>query len=136
MAIVIDASVLTPFLVDHELSNQVQKFRSAKGVILPALAFVETANAVWKYVRAGRADLRQLTGVRYFLHEYASEVIDDRELLTAASRLAATNNHPIYDCLYLALAQERNIPLATADKKLAKLAEQLSIKTELIRPSA
>ena len=135
MAIVIDASVLTPFLVDHELSKEVQKYRSVKGVILPTLAFVETANAVWKYVRAGRAKLRQLTGVRYFLQEYASEVIEDRELLTAACHIAHDQNHPIYDCIYLALARERDTPLATADEKLANFAELLSIKTELVRPS-
>ena len=51
-----------------------------------------------------------------------------------ALRLALLLAHPIYDCLYLALALERREPLATADRRMAALARTLNIETQLIGP--
>jgi predicted nucleic acid-binding protein len=55
--------------------------------------------------------------------------------LENATNIAAEVNHKIYDCLYLALALERGEPLATADRRLATLAKELSIETHLIEPA-
>lgn len=50
----------------------------------------------------------------------AVAVVDDEPLLPAAFRLAADRDHPVYDCVYLALAMREGIPLLTADLKLAR----------------
>ncbi len=136
MGIVIDASVMVPFVVEHQLSSLVQKYRKNRNVVSPALVITETSNAVWKYVRVDRADIRQLLGVLPFISQFANEIVEDKLLLPSACRIAVQNSHSVYDCLYLALAQERNIPLVTADKSLANLAQKLSIETELIRPTS
>jgi len=132
---IIDASVTTAWYVNHPLSHSASKYQQSAFILLPAICVVETANAIWTYVRIGGAELTDLLGAVQSLIQSADEIVDDYTLLESACRLAAANNHPIYDCIYLALARERNMPLATADKKLAKLAKKLSIKTELIRPS-
>jgi predicted nucleic acid-binding protein len=41
-----------------------------------------------------------------------------RDLLTPALELSLELRHPVYDCLYLALAQRRGVPLVTADERL------------------
>jgi predicted nucleic acid-binding protein len=41
-----------------------------------------------------------------------------RDLLKPALELSLELRHPIYDCLYLALAQRRGLPLVTADERL------------------
>ncbi len=131
-----DASVMVPFVVEHQLSSLVQKYRKHRNVVAPALIITEASNAVWKYVRADKADIRQLLGVSPFVSKFANEIVEDKLLLPSACRIAVQYSHPVYDCLYLALAQERNIPLVTADKRLANLAQKLLIETELIRPTS
>jgi predicted nucleic acid-binding protein len=42
-------------------------------------------------------------------------ILPDEPDLPAAARLALELAHPIYDCLYLALAKRQNVPLVTAD---------------------
>ena len=132
MAIVIDANILTAFVVKHELSQIAQKFRHQTGVVLPSIAFVETANAVRKYVRLGRANLQQLLDVKMFLSGYASEIISDTDLLVDASQLAIELEHSIYDCLYLALARTRSCKLVTADKRMANISKSIAIPTQLL----
>ena len=57
------------------------------------------------------------------------------ELGAAAIDIASSQNQKIYDCLYLALALERGEPLATADRRMAQIAQSLSIETELVQPA-
>lgn len=99
----------------------------------PALVQAEVANALWKYVRAGIVQLEDACeGVSVL-----AELIDltpDSELLERAQRLSADLDHPVYDCLYLALAQKQICPLVTADKRLAEKARALDIAVEFIGP--
>jgi len=134
MASVIDASVLTAFVVENEFSGAVQRYRSAQGALVPSIALVETASAVKKYVQAERASLEHLLSVRDFIIGYTDEIVQDSDLIADASRLAVENGHSIYDCLYLALARLRSAILITADKRLASLAANLGIETELVTP--
>jgi predicted nucleic acid-binding protein len=59
----------------------------------------------------------------------AAELIDhiepDRHLQVEALALACHLNHPVYDCLYLALARREAAAVLTADKRLMALAEQV-----------
>ncbi len=49
-------------------------------------------------------------------------------LLRPAARLAAELGHPVYDCLYLALAASRAAVLATADERLRRGAERVGVR--------
>jgi predicted nucleic acid-binding protein len=51
-------------------------------------------------------------------------------LLPAAARLAVELGHPVYDCVYLALAALHAVPLATADKRLQQVAERIGIRVK------
>jgi predicted nucleic acid-binding protein len=61
-----------------------------------------------------------------------AELVPNVQLLPLAIDLAIANNHPVYDCLYLALAMERHVQLVTADRQLARRAEALGIAVDLI----
>ena len=43
------------------------------------------------------------------------------ELVEDATRLALTLGHPVYDCLYLALAVREKTRLITADRQFARV---------------
>lgn len=100
----------------------------------PGFLFVETANVLLKYHRLTGMPLTEVEVGLQQLRIVVSDVTDDAVLLSPAVRIAAASNHKVYDCLYLALAMQRHEPLATADRKLAALANTLSIETELIEP--
>lgn len=50
---------------------------------------------------------------------------DHQSILEEALRLACARNHSVHDCLYIALALRRDLPLVTADGKLARKFEDL-----------
>ena len=58
----------------------------------------------------------------------AADLVDqiepDRHLQVEALALACHLNHPVYDCLYLALARREAAFLLTADQRLQRLADQ------------
>jgi len=58
-----------------------------------------------------------------------AELVDhlepDRSLQAEALALAIRLNHPVYDCLYLALARREAATLVSCDQRLLRLAEQV-----------
>ena len=69
------------------------------------------------------------------LEHLLRDVVPNEQLLPEAIRLALTHQHPVYDCLYLALALARREPLVTADRRLAAIARTVAIEAELIEPA-
>ena len=59
----------------------------------------------------------------------ARELVDrlepDRHLQAEALALACHLNHPVYDCLYLALARREAASLISSDRRLNALAERV-----------
>jgi predicted nucleic acid-binding protein len=49
-------------------------------------------------------------------------------LVRPAARLAAELGHPVYDCLYLALAGSHSASLATADERLRRAAGRVGVR--------
>ena len=83
-------------------------------LVLDASAVVrlltEVANALWKLQRSG---------------SLVDQFEPDRELQVEALALACHLDHPVYDCLYLALARREAARNLTADQRLQRLANQV-----------
>ena len=81
--------------------------------------------------RQALADLQGLADKRGGQHfdpapEELVDVIEpDRHLLAEALALACHLDHPVYDCLYLALARREAAVLVTADQRLQQLAARV-----------
>jgi predicted nucleic acid-binding protein len=117
-AAVVDASVAVKWVVREPGSDRARLLSQAR-LEAPDLLPVECANILWKKVRLG--DLtRQGAAARLDVLLRAPLMLTaSRELLDSALRLSFELNHPVYDCVYVALALLRKIPLITADQKLA-----------------
>ena len=133
---IIDASVAVHWFADTEFSVPAGRYRKRADLIGPSFLLIETANVLYKQSRAGKIqpDLcaESISGLGLLL----AEIIPDQQLLEHAIRLALEWQHPVYDCLYAALALERREPIATADRKLALLAEKIGVGAELIEPES
>ncbi len=129
---IIDASVASHWFADTEFSKAADPFRSSSSLIAPGFLLVETANVLYKQSRAGTIDAGRCRESVEVLRESMAELVPDVQLLPQAIDLAIANNHPVYDCLYLALAMDRHVQLVTADRQLARRAEALGVAVDLI----
>jgi predicted nucleic acid-binding protein len=122
-AAVVDASVAVKRVVDEPDSGLARSLAGAR-LEAPDLLPIECANILWKKVGIG--DLTRPEAARrleVLLHAPVALTVGG-ELLDLALDVALEWQHPVYDCLYVALAIRRNIPLVTADKRLAGAARK------------
>jgi predicted nucleic acid-binding protein len=122
--IVVDASVAVKWFSSEAGSvAALALLEGRKRLLAPALIRVEVAAAVVKKARAGVVTGEDASVMLELWFRAASSgrlvMVPDEDDLSAASRLAIELRHPIYDCLYLALAQQHAIPLVTADASFA-----------------
>jgi predicted nucleic acid-binding protein len=126
LACVLDASAAVRLtLGDAAASGLAESIRSAALVLAPELMLTEVANTFWKLQRADQ--LAGLNPQQLLLdaRELVDRVEPDRHLQAEALALACHLNHPVYDCLYLALARREAATLVSADRRLNALAERV-----------
>lgn len=133
---IIDASVAAHWFADTEFSAPAGPYRKRADLIGPGFLLLETANVLYKQSRAGNIQPDLCVQSISDLSMLLTEIIPDEQLLEHAIRLALEWQHPVYDCLYVALALMRREPVATADRKLALLAEKTGAGAELIKPES
>ena len=116
---VLDASAAVRLILgDPAAAGLAQQIGEAALVLAPELMLSEVANTLWKL---WRADLLNNLDPQQLLAD-AGDLVDrlepDRHLQTEALALACHLNHPVYDCLYLALARREAATLISADRRL------------------
>ncbi len=90
----------------------------------PELMLTEVANALWRLQRAGQLPAERLQRRLSRAAELVDVIEPDRHLQVEALALACHCDHPVYDCLYLALAGREAAGLLTADQRLQQLADR------------
>lgn len=126
LACVLDASAAVRLILgDPTASELADQIGDAPLVLAPELMLTEVANALWKLARSD-----QLKGLDpQLLLADARDLVDrvepDRQLQVEALALACHLNHPVYDCLYLALARREAATLISSDRRLVALAGQV-----------
>lgn len=132
MSIVIDASVALKWVEDEPGSDNASTLRD-EDLIAPALWLAEAANAIWRRVRIGDITADEA-------HEDFAELLNApvaafaiEPLLNDALGLATDLNHPVYDCIYLALAARQNTYVITADNRFVGAAARKLDTTGRVR---
>lgn len=123
--LVIDASIAIKWVVEEDGTADALTLRRRTKLIAPELLTAECANILWKKVRRDELSRDEATLAARLLQAADVELSPTRHLLEAATRSAIELDHPAYDCLYLALAAERDCRFVTADERfLRKLKER------------
>lgn len=86
-------------------------------LVAPDLIRAEVANALWKKVRRGEMVREQTMAALPHLSA-AVTLLPAEALAETALAIALDLGHPVYDCFFLAMAQELSLPLITADTRL------------------
>jgi predicted nucleic acid-binding protein len=134
---VVDGSVAAKWYFPepgHEAADRVLAARIAgeRRLFAPDLIVPEFLNLVWKRVRRRECSREAAEQILELWDVDRPDVVASRELAAQAFELALSLGHPVYDCLYLALALELDAPLVTADQELARAARRVSERVELI----
>ena len=127
---VVDASVALKWLVPEPDSARARAL--SRRLHAPDLLLAECANALWRKARAGDLAPSEAHACLARLLEAPVSLTAAHELLSQALELALELNRPIYDCVYVALAMARGIPLVTADRRLSRAVRAHKLPAPLV----
>ena len=124
----IDASVAVPwFAAEPGTNDALRLLRSPVSLFAPDFMAIEIANALWKKSRRGDVPRSDVLEALSTLRTVGIQWLDTAPAIASAARLALDIGHPVYDCLYLVLAQAHDVPLATFDDRLRRAAGLSSV---------
>jgi predicted nucleic acid-binding protein len=121
MTVVVDASTAIRWLFKLDLSDKAEALlASGERLIAPDLVLSEIASAIWKFVRFASVSADVATSAMAEAQKHFDELIPANDLKNDALALAIELQHPVYDCFYLALAQQRSGVVVTSDRRLVR----------------
>jgi predicted nucleic acid-binding protein len=133
MIFVVDVSVAIKWFVAETLRENARLLlKDRQRLIAPTFMAIELANVAWKKSIRGEIDKDQalLIADRIMQPAFITDFIDDSVLRIRALEIALNWKHPVYDCLYIACAEETDATLVTADDRLVRL---LSSRSPTVR---
>ena len=124
--LLLDSSTVVRIIEGSALAFELQEAALAADLVLaPELMLTEVANALWRLQRGSQLEADGLQRRLSRAAELVDVIEPDRHLQAEALALACHLDHPVYDCLYLALARREAAALLTADQRLQQLAARV-----------
>jgi predicted nucleic acid-binding protein len=118
--LVVDASVAAKwFLKEPDSALAERLLRNNLALQAPALLITELANIFWKRCLHSGLPSAAWAEVIAELPSLAAVSHSDAGLHDRSFELAIQYRHPVYDCLYLALAVQLGCNVVTADRRFA-----------------
>jgi predicted nucleic acid-binding protein len=119
--IVVDASVAVKWVLSETGSEEAVALRD-QDLMAPVLWLAEAANVLWRRARIGEITGEQANARLSELLKAPVASLPIEPHLERALGLAIEIGHPIYDCIYLALALHHQTHVVTADQRFASAA--------------
>lgn len=117
--LVVDASVALKWVL-IEPDTPAARAVLDQSLVAPDWWIVEAGNGLWKAVGRGEVSIADAVEALDGLRAVPVERVPADSVLTQALELAARLRHPIYDCLYLALAMQLGVPMVSADDRFRR----------------
>jgi predicted nucleic acid-binding protein len=118
---VVDASIAVKWVIPEILSDKADRVRDgADDVLAPDLLLVEVANALWKKTATREISPREADAAFDLVRRSGIDLSPTGPLLPRAMDVARRLGHPVYDCVYLALAEREHAAFVTADQRLLR----------------
>ena len=121
MSIVVDASVAVKWVLS-ETGSEAADALLDQDLMAPVLWLAETANVLWRKARIGEITAEQASARLSELLTAPVASLPIEPHLEPALKLALEIGHPVYDCVYLALALHHRTHVVTADRRFASAA--------------
>ena len=123
MSLIVDASVVIKWFVVEDLLDEADQLRPLIAELsAPDFLLVEIGNIAWKKTRQGILRPHDAARILAHLRRSGMQLVPTTSLLDNALKLAQDLDHPVYDCLYIALIEMLDAMFLTCDGQLyAKL---------------
>jgi predicted nucleic acid-binding protein len=119
---IVDASVAVKWFVEESRSSEARAVLArGEPLLAPDLILVEASNTAWKKVKRKEMTAEQGEAMVRAVPLYFDRLVHSGALAARAYALANRLNHPVYDCLYLALAEGEAVDLITDDDRFFKV---------------
>ena len=120
MSLVVDASVALKWFLSEEphADRALAVVQDGTPLIAPDLVIAEVCNAAWRSARLGRISQAQVDEIASSLPRFFDGLVGAATLAPRAVAIAGQLDHPVYDCLYVALVEAEQAALVTADAQL------------------
>ena len=128
--IVTDASVIIKYIM-REPGWETARDVFTEGAITVELAIKETMNALWRMILMNKINTSNALKILMALYSLV-DVVDQRPYYEKALEIAVEKRITIYDAIYIALAKQLGVKLATADRSQANAAREMNIDVVLI----
>jgi predicted nucleic acid-binding protein len=116
---VVDASVGVQWVVDEPHSEAAARLLGREHALLaPELFFAEAGSVLWKYQRRGEMNAEEALQALSELLSVPLETYQHAALIPRAMEIALETGRSVYDSLYVALAEDQECVLVTADRRL------------------
>lgn len=121
---VVDASVVIKWVLTEPGWQQAWTLKQAAArrdivLLAPDFCLNEAANALWKRCRLrGEISEEEAAAGLRLISLTLGELAPSAVLIEQALQLALAFRHPVYDCVYVALALREDCQLITADRHL------------------
>jgi predicted nucleic acid-binding protein len=131
--IVVDTSVAVKWLVEEEDSDRAASLLGRQ-LVAPDFMMIECGNALWKRAQRGEIELAQALAGLAGLEQFVA-LMPSRSFALRALEIASELRHPIYDCVFMAVAERLGAPLVTADLRFHDRIRQIATgsRVELLK---
>lgn len=134
MTLVVDASVAIKWVLPEDEQDAAEAILLDEiDRIAPEFLLVEIANVLRTKVMRGQIEQGQARSGFAFVEASVRRFIPDRVLTSRAFEIAIECNHSVYDCMYLACAEQDGGRVVTADMRFINRLRD-SAHSHLIRP--
>jgi predicted nucleic acid-binding protein len=120
-ATVIDSSIALQWVLPEPGAEQALRYVRAD-VISADILLVETANVLAKKVRANDISGAEALEALAIVKDAVARLVPTEPLVPRALELSIALSHPVYDCVFLACAEQTGGQLATRDAPFVKRA--------------
>jgi predicted nucleic acid-binding protein len=118
VTLIIDASVALKWFMQEPGSEVARRILDGDAPLsAPDLIIVEACNGAWKAVRQQLMTAVQADWMARRLPLLFTALHPAEGLALRAMQIARHLDHPVYDCFYLALAEQRDATMVTADQR-------------------
>jgi predicted nucleic acid-binding protein len=119
MTRVVDASVAVKWFVEEEGSVEAAALLArTDDLVAPDLLVAEVSNVAWKKARAGQITPEQAALLIRSTPSMVAELRPCVGLAPRALEIALALDQPVYDCFYLALAEDLEARMVSDDLRL------------------
>jgi predicted nucleic acid-binding protein len=118
MRLVVDASVAVKWVLKEPDSGAARRVVEQAELLAPGLLWAELGNVLWRRRRLGELSPSNARDMLLTLRAVPVRTYALFPLLPLALEIAVTIGHSIYDCIYLALADQEDCRVVTADRRL------------------